>query len=62
MNIQSIKVIILSSVEECDILIHDLQAGYIAAKETKDKLGVQIRQQIIDLVVEIKEDIKNMAE
>ena len=59
MRTPSIKVIILTSSKECDILIHDLQAGCIAGKETIDKRGVQIRQQLIDYIEKIKKDIRN---
>jgi len=53
-----VKAIILNSTEECDILTNDLECGCMAAKETQDKHGGQIRQQLIDIVREVKAELE----
>tara|TARA_R100000789_G_C3001577_1_gene148953 strand:+ start:826 stop:1014 length:189 start_codon:yes stop_codon:yes gene_type:complete len=52
------KAIILNSTEECDILTNDLECGCIAAKETGDKKSAQIRQQLMDIIEEVKKELE----
>ena len=53
-----IKAIILNSTEACDILTNDLECGCIAAKETGDKKSAQIRQQLMDIIEDVKKELE----
>lgn len=52
------KAIVLTSLEECDILINDLEAGYVAAMETKEDQSAKTRQTLIGIVETMRDELK----
>jgi len=59
MEIKKVRGVVFQTIEECDILIHDIGAGILAAKATNDKKGAQKRQQIYDCIIELKRILGN---